>query len=176
MPMTALEILQTSMESMHRLLDKAIEDMTQEQLNFRPQEGGVSPFFSLWHYVRTEDNVINWVIHRRPTVWLEGGYNEALGLDRTSQGTGMTEEQANAVVLRDLTVWREYQPRVWQCTAEYLGSMNPEEFETRRVTIKPLPEMSLWNGLFGICLSHGYRHIGEIEYARGVIGLGGLTI
>jgi len=176
MPMSALEILQTSMESMHRLLDKTIEDMTLEQLNFRPQEGGVSPFFSLWHYVRTEDNVINWVIHRRPTVWLEGGYNETLGLDRNSQGTGMTAEQANAVVLRDLTVWRDYQPRVWQCTAEYLRSMNPEEFETRRVTIKPLPEMSLWNGLFGICLSHGYRHIGEIEYARGVIGLGGLTI
>lgn len=176
MPLSALEILQTSMDSMHRLLDKTIEDMTLEQLNFRPQEGGVSPFFSLWHYVRTEDNVINWVIHRAPTVWLEGGYNEALGLDRTSQGTGMTEEQANAVVLRDLAVWREYQPRVWEGTAEYLRSMNPEEFETRRVTIKPLPEMSLWNGLFGICLSHGYRHIGEIEYARGVIGLGGLTI
>ena len=47
---------------------------------------------------------------------------------------------------------------------------------TRRVTIKPLPEMSLWDGLYGICLSHGYRHIGEIEYARGVIGIGGVTI
>ena len=54
--------------------------------------------------------------------------------------------------------------------------MDPAEFEARRVTIKPLPEMSLWNGLYGICLSHGYRHIGEIEYARGIIGLGGLTI
>src|SRR6266508_2054388 len=103
MPMTALEILQTSIESMHRLLDKTIEDMTLEQLNFRPQEGGgVSPFFSLWHYVRTEDNVINWVIHRRPTVWLEGGYNETLGLSRTSQGTGMSAEEADAVILPDL--------------------------------------------------------------------------
>lgn len=176
MTRTPLEILQTSMESMHRLLDKAVEDMNAEQLNFRPREGGVSPFFSLWHYVRTEDNVINWVIHRRPTVWMEGGYDERLGLHRTSQGTGMTEVEANAVVLRDLAVWKQYQPRVWQRTAEYLASMDPEQFERRRVTIKPLPEMSLWDGLFGICLSHGYRHIGEIEYARGVIGIGGLTI
>ena len=176
MPMTALEILQTSMDSMHGMLDKVISDMTEEQLNFRPQEGGVSPFFSLWHYVRTEDNVINWVIHRQPTVWLEGEFDTRLGLDRTSQGTGMSEEQANAVVLRDLGLWQQYQPRVWARTAAYLRSMNPDEFETRRVTIKPLPEMSLWSGLFGICLSHGYRHIGEIEYARGVIGLGGLTI
>ncbi len=176
MTMTPLAILQRSMDAMHALLDKAVADMTVEQLNFRPREGGVSPFFSLWHYVRTEDNVINWVIHRRPTVWMEGGYDETLGLHRTSQGTGMSEEEAKAVVLRDLPVWKEYQPRVWGRTAEYLRSMDPAEFEARRVTIKPLPEMSLWNGLYGICLSHGYRHIGEIEYARGIIGLGGLTI
>ncbi len=176
MPQTPLEILQTSMDSMHGMLDKVIADMSLEQLNFRPQEGGVSPFFSLWHYVRTEDNIINWVIHRQPTVWMEGGFDETLGLHRTSQGTGMTETEANAVILRNLDVWKEYQPKVWQRTAEYLRSMNPEEFEARRVTIKPVPEMSLWNGLFGMCLSHGYRHIGEIEYARGVIGLGGLTI
>jgi hypothetical protein len=54
--------------------------------------------------------------------------------------------------------------------------MSPEEFEARRVTIKPVGEMSLWDGLFGMCLSHGYRHVGEIEYVRGVQGLGGLTI
>ncbi len=176
MTMTPLGILQTSMDSMHAMLDKVVADMTLAQLNFRPKEGGVSPFFSLWHYVRTEDNVINWVIHRRPTVWMEGGLDEQLGLHRTSQGTGMTADEANAVVLRDLDLWKEYQPRVWQRTAEYLRSMDPAEFDTRRVTIKPLPEMSLWNGLYGICLSHGYRHIGEIEYARGIIGLGGLTI
>jgi hypothetical protein len=176
MTMTPLAILQRSMDSMHALLDKAVADMTVEQLNFRPAEGGVSPFFSLWHYVRTEDNVINWVVQRRPTVWLDGGFDQALGLHRTSQGTGMTDDEARAVVLRDLSVWRDYQPRVWEATAAYLRSMDAAEFEERRVTIKPLPEMSLWDGLFGICLSHGYRHVGEIEYARGVIGLGGLTI
>ena len=174
--MLPLEILKASMDSMHALLDKAVGDMSEDDLNFRPQEGGVSPFFSLWHYVRTEDNIVNWVIHQRPTVWLNGGFDEKLQLPRTSQGTGMTSEQADAVVLRDLGLWREYQQGVWEVTGEYLGSMDPDEFDSRRVTIKPLPEMSLWDGLYGVCLSHGYRHIGEIEYARGIIGLGGLTI
>jgi hypothetical protein len=54
--------------------------------------------------------------------------------------------------------------------------MSPEEFDERKVTIKPLGEMSLWDGIYGVCLSHGYRHVGEIEYVRGVQGLGGLTI
>ena len=174
--MTPLEILKTSLVSMHSLLDKAVGDMSADDLNFRPQEGGVSPFFSLWHYVRTEDNIVNWVINQRPTVWLEGGYDEKLGLPRTSQGTGMTKEQADAVALKDVAVWSDYQQAVWKVTAEYLGAMDPAQFDSRRVTIKPLPEMSLWDGLYGVCLSHGYRHIGEIEYARGIIGLGGLTI
>ena len=54
--------------------------------------------------------------------------------------------------------------------------MSGDEFESRRVTVKPLGEMLVWDALFGLCLTHGYRHIGENEYRRGVQGLGGLTI
>ncbi|MGI8926863.1 MAG: DinB family protein [Tepidiformaceae bacterium] len=174
--MTPHAILRSSLVSMHSLLDQAVEGMTAEHFNFRPREGGVSAFFSLWHYVRTEDNIVNYVTQSRPTVWLEGGYDTLFGLHRTSQGTGMTEEQANAVQIEDVAGWSEYQQRVWQATDAYLEGMSPAEFEERRVTIKPLGEMSLWDGIYGVCLSHGYRHVGEIEYVRGVQGLGGLTI
>ncbi len=176
MSTTPLEILRSGLTSMHALLDEAIGDMTLEQLNFRPREGGLSPFFSLWHYVRTEDNIVNYIAQGRPTVWLEGGYDQRFGLHRTSQGTGLPEEAAKAMLLNDLEGWREYQPRVWQATDAYLSEMSPDEFDTRTVTIKPLGEMSLWQGLNGVCLSHGYRHVGEIEYVRGILGLGGLTI
>ena len=170
------ELLRKSLRSMHALLDKAVEGMTAEQFNFRPQEGGVSGFFSLWHYVRTEDNIVNWVVQRKPTVWLEGGYDEFFGLPRNSQGTGMTTGEANAVQVHDVPRWLEYQAKVWAATDAYLAGMSPEEFASRRVTIKPLGEMSLWDGLYGICLSHGYRHVGEIEYVRGAQGRIGSTI
>jgi hypothetical protein len=176
MEQTPHAILRSSLRSMHSLLDKAVEGMTADHFNFRPQEGGVSAFFSLWHYVRTEDNIINFVTQKKPTVWLEGGYDGKFALPRTSQGTGMTEAEANAVQIRDVPGWLEYQRRVWEATDAYLASMSPEQFQERKVTIKPLGEMSLWEGIYGVCLSHGYRHVGEIEYVRGVQGLGGLTI
>ena len=66
--METRDLLRRSLVSMHSLLDKAVEGMTADQLNFRPQEGGVTAFFSLWHYVRTEDNIVNWVVQRKPTV------------------------------------------------------------------------------------------------------------
>lgn len=173
---TTHAILRSSLKSMHALLDKAVEGMTADQFNFRPQEGGVSAFFSLWHYVRTEDNIINFVTQGKPTVWLEGGYHEAFGLPRNSQGTGMTEDEANAVLVHDVPRWLDYQQKVWEATDRYLANMSPQEFDQRQVTIKPLGPMSLWDGIYGVCLSHGYRHVGEIEYVRGVQGLGGLTI
>jgi len=172
---TVLDVLRDGLKSVHGMLDRAAADMTAQQLNFRPMEGGLTPFFSLWHYVRTEDNIINFVIQGRNTVWLDGGYDVKFGLHRTAQGTGMSDAQAAQVRLHDVGLWREYQAKVWQATDRYLETLRPEDLD-RRVTIKPVGEMSLWSGLNGMCLSHGYRHVGEIEYARGILGLGGLTI
>jgi hypothetical protein len=171
-----LDVLRDGLRSVHNMLDKAAGDMTADQLNFRPVEGGVTPFFSLWHYVRTEDNIINFVIQGTQTVWLDGGYDQKFGLHRTAQGTGMTDEQAQQIRIQDVGLWREYQSKVWQATDQFLQVLQLEDLDQKRVTIKPMGEMSLWSGLNGMCLSHGYRHVGEIEYARGIQGLGGLTI
>jgi len=174
--MDELEIMRRGLDDMHRLLDRAVDGMSAEQFNFRPAEGGVTAFFSLWHYVRTEDNIVNFVAQRKNTVWLDGGYDAVFGLHRTAQGTGMTAAEAAAVRITDVARWAEYQAGVWAATAAYLEALDPAEFESRRVTIRPVGEMSLWEGLWGMCLSHGYRHVGEIEFVRGVQGLGGLTI
>jgi hypothetical protein len=174
--MNELEIMRRGLDDMHRLLDRAVDGMTAEQFNFRPAEGGVTAFFSLWHYVRTEDNIVNFVAQGKSTVWLDGAHDVHFGLHRTAQGTGMTADEAAAVQITDVARWREYQSGVWASTADYLKALDPAEFESRRVTIRPVGEMSLWDGLWGMCLSHGYRHVGEIEFVRGVQGLGGLTI
>jgi hypothetical protein len=174
--MDALDVMKNGLRDMHGMLDSAVDKMTADQLNFRAAEGGISAFFSLWHYVRTEDNIVNFVIQHQNTVWLEGGYDERFGLPRTAQGTGMTDEQARAVRIEDVPGWLAYQRAVWAATDAYLETLAPDSMEGVRVTIKPVGEMSLWQGLWGMCLTHGYRHVGEIEFARGVQGLGGLTI
>jgi hypothetical protein len=175
-PLGPLEILRAGLTTMHGMLDDATTDMNIEQLNWQSSDGGITPFFSLWHYVRTEDNIMNFVVQGKATVWTEGEFDVQLGLHRTSQGTGMSADEAAQVVLTDLVLWRKYQQSVWAASETYLGTISPSQFNSRKVTIKPLPEMSLWDGLFNICLSHGFRHVGEIEYARGLLGLGGLTI
>ena len=172
----ALGVMKTGLHHMHGMLDTAVDGMTAEQFHFRASEGGISAFFSLWHYVRTEDNIVNFVVQHQNTVWLDGGYNERFGLPRNAQGTGMTDDEARAVRIEDVAGGLEYQRAVWVATDAYLATLDPASMEERQVVIKPVGEMSLWQGLWGMCLSHGYRHIGEIEFIRGVQGLGGLTI
>jgi len=115
------------------------------------------------------------VIQHRPTVWMERGWDARLGLDSRSQGTGMSDEDASAFRISSLADFRAYMPKVWASTDAYLAGVDPAAAD-QRVTIKPVGEMSLLQALGGMCLTHGYRHLGEIEYARGLVGLKGATI
>ena len=81
--MNEIEILKSGLKWMHNLLDKPINDMTPEQWNYWPSEGGVSAFFSLWHYVRTEDNIIQSSIKKENTIWLDNGYDIKFNLHKT---------------------------------------------------------------------------------------------
>ncbi len=175
MPLTQLEVIQEGLDGMHALLDRAVPDLSAEQWNARPADHGVSAFFSLWHYVRTEDNIVNWVAQRQPTVWLNGGWDEHFGLHRTSQGTGMTKAQADAVLLTDVDAWLTYQQQVWIATRDWVTTLTPDDLD-HEIVIRPTPPMTIWQALTGMLLYHGYRHVGEVEHARGLLGLGGLTI
>lgn len=174
--MDAIEFIRGQMRGLHNLLDHVTEDLTDEQLHHVARPGVQPIAFCLWHYVRTEDNIVRFVIQHRPTVWMEHGWDARLGLDSRSQGTGMSDDDASAFRLNSLSDFRAYMTEVWAATDAYLAGLDPATVGDQRVTIKPVGEMSLLQALGGMCLTHGYRHLGEIEYARGLVGLKGATI
>ncbi|MHB8574540.1 MAG: DinB family protein [Dehalococcoidia bacterium] len=173
--MDATAFIRGQMSGLHRLYDHVTADLSDEQLHHVARPGVQPIAFCLWHYVRTEDNIIRFVIQRRPTVWMEEGWDARLGLDSRSQGTGMSDDDASNFRIGSLSDFRAYMTRVWAATDEYLGALSPADTD-RSVTIKPVGEMPLLQALGGMCLTHGYRHLGEIEYARGLVGLKGATI
>ena len=175
MSLSQIEVVQEGLDGMHAMLDRAVPDMTAEQWNARPADEGVSAFFSLWHYVRTEDNIVNWVAQQQMTVWINGGWDEHFGLHRTSQGTGMTKEQADAVLLTDVDAWLQYQQQVWESTSRWISTLREADLGNE-IVIRPTPPMTIWQALTGMLLYHGFRHVGEVEHARGLLSLGGLTI
>jgi hypothetical protein len=141
-----------------------------------PPGGHQNIAFSLWHYVRTEDNVVNFVVQGKPTVWLGGEWPQKFGLDPKLQGTLFTDEQARAFRINDFAEFRRYMNDVFTATEGFVSGLSDED-AMRMVTVKPLGEMTVLQALSGVGMTHGYRHLGEIEFAKGLVAAkGGATI
>ncbi|MEK7700372.1 MAG: DinB family protein [candidate division NC10 bacterium] len=172
--LTLAQFLHAELERLHRGLDRSLEDLTPEQLHTLP--GGHPKAntiaWGLWHYARTEDNVVRYVLQdRRPTVWSEGGYAEKLGLPPVAQGTGMPTAEAQALRIKDVQLFKEYLQKVWASTDEFLARTDAATLD-RIVTVKPLGDMPAIQALGQICVTHGMTHFGEIELARTLAGAG----
>ena len=176
MPRDLLMYLTGEFHALHRLLDHVTSDLSGDQVNHVPTGGHQNIAFSLWHYVRTEDNVVQFVVQGKPTVWLDGGWPQKFGLDPKQQGTLYTDDQARAFRINDFAEFRRYMTGVFKATEDYVSALSDEE-SMRTVTVKPLGEMTVLQALSGVGMTHGYRHLGEIEFAKGLVApKGGATI
>ena len=170
--LTAAEFIQAQLTRLHAGLDKVLAGLTPDQLHAvpagHPKANTIA--WGIWHYVRTEDNIVRWVIQdRRPPIWTEGGYGQRLGLPPAAQGTGMSTEEAQALRIKDIPLFQEYTRKVWAGTDELFAAASPELL-AKTVTVKPLGEMSVIQCLGQVGLTHGMTHLGEIELARTLVG------
>lgn len=176
MPGDVLAYIDGEIRAMHGLYERVLRDVTEEQANHVPQGGHQSLSFCLWHYVRTEDNVIQFVLQRKPTVWMEQGWDAKFGLDSKSQGTGFTDDEAAGLRINSMADFRAYMAEAFRRTEAYVPTLTADDC-ARMVTVKPLPEMTLLQAVSGFVMTHGYRHLGEIEFAKGLVApRGGATI
>ena len=171
---SAADFVQTQLRRLHAGLEKAISDLSPEQLHAvpggHPKANTIA--WGVWHYARTEDNIVRWVIEdRRKPIWIEGGFAERSGLPPTAQGTGMSTAEAQALRIRDVPLFREYMRQVWAGTDELFATATPALFD-KVVTVKPLGDMSVIQCLGQVGLTHGMTHLGEIELARTLVGAG----
>jgi hypothetical protein len=170
--MTAAEFVRIEVKRLHKMLDGTLSEITPEQLHAVPADHPKANTIAwgLFHCVRTEDNVVRFVLQdRRPTVWMEGAYADRLGLPPVAQGTGMTVADAQALRIKDLDLFREYMQKVWASSEDLCAQAEPAFFD-KMVTIKPLGEMPAIRALGQIVVSHGMMHVGQMELVRTLVG------
>lgn len=172
---TLQSFLSQRIADLHRSLIQAVEGLTPEQLHFKPAPTVNHIAFTLWHYVRTEDNCVRFVFRRQPTIWMEGGWDKRFGLDSKAQGTGWTPQQAEQVRLPSVSAFLEYARLVFKETEDFVAQVSEADLE-RKVLVKPLGEHPLHLFLGTTLLTHGYSHLGEIWLLKGLQGLPGSPI
>jgi len=173
--MGTLEYFQSAMKNLHQGIIEAVKDLTDEQLHFRPMDKGNPIAFILWHYVRTEDTVLNFLVQKKKPVWNDGEWDKKLNLDPRAQGTGMTAEDAASLKIKDFNLFKQYMESEFKSIEEYLAGLKEEDLAPVH-NLPALGKMSLTDVIGGTTLQHGANHLGEIWYIKGLLGMKGSPV
>ncbi len=182
-----LDSLRRRMRALFSLYDDAVATMDLEQVNHFEREGVLPIAFSLFHFVNMVDASFLLMTGTVP-VWDDGW---CARVQPAIPDHGKERSVAEMVDQRigDYEQFRSYMQAVFDRVEAWLGSLDPAEL-TRVVIARPFPDQvaSTYSarvaGQEGVTLldaiecwiyQHGLRHMGEIELARGLVGLGGMT-
>lgn len=168
--MDVRDLLVDGIQQMTDWTDEALAAMTTDQVNWLPEGKTTSAGFNAWHVYRTADNIVNFVMKKQKPLWMTEGWAERMGLPPIEQGTGMTLENARAIVINDVANLREYGKVVTADTLDFVKNVDPATFDEIQ-QIKPLGEMPKWKVYRQVLMTHGFMHLGEINAIKGTMGL-----
>jgi hypothetical protein len=183
-----LDSLRRRMRAMHSLYEDACATMTIDQVNHVERDAVLPIAFSLFHYVNMEDSAFIFISGGQPTTWNEG-WATRLDLAIEDHGKERTPEEMVAQRIGRYDAFIDYMNTVWARTEAFLADLDPSTLSDVLVP-KPYPPVvantysARVGGEAGITrldamecwwYQHGLRHMGEIEHARALVGLEGMT-
>jgi hypothetical protein len=182
-----VESLRRRMRAMHSLYADALATMGPEHVNHFEREGVLPIAFSLFHYTNMHD-VSFAVISGQPVLW-DAGWQARVQMAVDDHGKERTVAEMVHQRIGDYEAFGAYQRAVFERTEAWLDDLDAADL-SRVLIPRPLPPVvadtfsarvadehgiTVLDALECWIYQHGLRHMGEIELARGLVGLGGMT-
>jgi DinB family protein len=182
-----IESLRRRMRAMHSLYADALATMGPEHVNHFEREGVLPIAFSLFHYTNMQD--VSFAVISGEPVLFDDAWQARVRMAIPDHGKARTVDEMVDQRIGDYQAFAEYQRAVFARTEAWLDALDSAELG--RVLIpRPLPPVvadtfsarvagdegiTVLDALECWIYQHGLRHMGEIELARGLVGLGGMT-
>ena len=173
--------------AVHSLYYDACDTMTLEQVNAVVAPTTLPIAFSLVHQLLIEDGSV--VFTGGPAPQVSTQWAQRLGLAVLDHGKERSVEEMMHQRVGDFEAFKAFQRLVFTATEEYVATIEPSRFD--EVIVAAPYGATIANtfsarvgGNAGITRSdalecwvyqHALRHMGEIEHARSLVGLTGLT-
>lgn len=184
-----VDSLRNRIRALNILWERAISDLTLEQVNHHEREGVLPMAFSFSHYIRAQDQSISGPFLKGPTLWQSGGWAEKIGVNIDDLGREATVEEMQHLRFKDIDAWKAYQSEVIVRTAGVLETITEELLSEVMIpklppnmqqifcaiVIGPDAPLRKLDVLECFVYQHGLRHMGEIEHGRALVGLQGMT-
>jgi hypothetical protein len=182
-----LDSLRRRTRSMHSLWEDAVATMTLEQVNYVERDPVLPIAFSLFHFAQIEDGAAS-MLGAGPLVY-DPSWGRRIGLAIEDHGKERTVAEMMGQRLGDYAGFVEYMAAVFAKTERWLAGLDPAAL-AEVVVPRPLPagiastfsaRVAGEEGLTRLdavecwIYQHGLRHMGEIEHARALVGLSGMT-
>lgn len=182
-----LDSLRRRMRAMHSLWEDAVATMGVEQVNHVEREPVLPIAFSLFHFVQIEDGSAS-MLGAGDLVYTDE-WARRMALAIADHGKHRTVEEMTAQRIGDYAAFAEYMRLVFAKTESWLAGLDPDALD-QVVVPRPFPPQiaSTYSarvaGEAGITrldgtecwiYQHGLRHMGEVEHARALVGLRGMT-
>ena len=175
------------MRTMFSLYHDAVDSMDLHHVNHVDAEGRLPIAFSLYHYVNIHDATFLGITGELP-IWNDD-WQQRVRVAIPDHGKNRPVSEMAEQRIGNYEAFKEYQRAVFDRTEHHLATMDPADFD--RVIIAPPYPAEVANTYSARCAGpqgitvldafecwhyqHGLRHMGEIELARGFLGLGGMT-
>jgi hypothetical protein len=182
-----LDSLRRRLRAMHSLWYDAVATMDLDQVNHVEREPVLPIAFSLFHLAQIEDGALL-MLGGPPMIWDET-WAERIGLAIDDHGKHRSVDEMVHQRIGDYGAFREYQRLVFEQTEQWLDSLDPASL-TEVVVPRPFPPqvastfsarvageagITRLDGIECWIYQHGLRHMGEVEHARALVGLEGMT-
>ena len=182
-----LDSLRRRVAALHSLWREAVATMDGDQVNHCERAGVLPIAFSLFHMAQIEDGAV--LLLGGPPLVYDDEWGGRMGLAIRDHGKNRTVEEMTGQRIGDYPAFGDYLDRVFTRTESWLGGLDPGTLG-EVVARRPLPEnlahtfsarvageagITRLDGIECWIYQHGLRHLGEVEHARALVGLGGMT-
>ncbi|HVF32600.1 MAG TPA: hypothetical protein VM933_06145 [Acidimicrobiales bacterium] len=182
-----LDSLRRRMRAMHSLWEDAVATMTLDQVNHVERAPVLPIAFSLFHFVQIEDGSA--AMLGAGSMVYDDNWADRMGLTIADHGKHRTVDEMVGQRIGDYDAFCAYQAAVFAKTERWLAELDPSTL-TDVIVAPPYPPQiaSTYSARVGgdrgitrldgaecWIYQHGLRHLGEIEHARALVGLEGMT-
>ena len=166
--MNAVEFIQASVQGLHQTLVEDMRGLTQEHLAWRPQPGA-NPIGAIFlHYMRTEDAYVQ-RMRGLPPIWDAEKWDEKSGIALPSFRLSPGDDEADMAARLPLADSLAYAQRVMDSTREFLETLDDSKLDVAPDPNRPRRTIGVVFRAY--VLAHGWWHLGEIKYLKGLQGM-----